>query len=350
MNRDKDRICLGTYDSVGPMDDVPRTDYVTIMVKEVEAVVMALAADRVVHYLVIRKSNRASLYRSETGRVLLKALRTMNLRLGEFGYEEQCSLNPFFNVFRSSYMMDELRLYKVCFSRSKLTVSECADALNDFVDRVRLMYADADLQPLLKRLRRGAKQRAKSMRECLDYMFKVRSRLLVTRIDLEYMEGTFTGVDLAHGLAQVKAHWSQMYRALHNGLVQHLRGFVARIEYGILTGYHIHLLLFFDGSDRKGDITLNAIIGEHWSNNITQRRGRYWNCNRYKEEYPTPALGMVEHSDTEKRETLKGVIVDYFAKPDSVSNLHFPYERTAFRSVVRSDLTRRGGRPRLRQS
>ncbi len=347
MNKKENLVCLETYDSSCAIDHIHKTDHLTLMVKEVHTVVVALAADKEIHYGVVYKSSRSTLYKTETGKVVLKALRGMHSNLKMFGHENQCLLNPFFKVFHSAYMMDSVSLYKVCFGQRSLSARKCVEILNGFVDRVRLTYADADLQPFLKRLRRGARQRAQSMVGCLNHSFDLRSRLLVTRIDLKYSEGIFVGMDLAYGLSLVKSHWTQMYNALHNGLVDHLRAFVARIEYGILSGYHIHLLLFFDGSDRRGDIIINAIIGEYWTEHVTQRAGYYWNCNMYKNKYPTPALGMVEHTDTKKRTILENVLLDYLAKPDAITAMYLPYERTLFRSVIPSRPIHRRGRQRL---
>lgn len=335
------------YGSPCAMERVSRARKLANMVKRVQALVVNLFADRRIHYEVSSLLPKTSFYQSETGTEVIRTLKDMNKRLNESGRLEACQLNPFFALFHASYLTDKDGLDSACYFPNKMRPAMRVQVLNCFVDRVR-MNQRLDLELLVRKLDRGAVQRADSMLRSLNHAFGIRSRLLVSRIDLSYLEGSFVNNDLASAMERVKADWNRMYHALQGGLVEHLRAFAARVEYGILSGYHLHVLLLFDGSDRWGDIRINTIIGEYWANKVTEGEGRYWNCNRFKDDYPRSALGMVEHSDTVTRESLREVVVKYLAKPDAITAWHLPQERTFFRSIVPTRAVERKGRPRLK--
>lgn len=85
-------------------------------------------------------------------------------------------------------------------------------------------------------------------------------------------------------------------------------------EYGTLTGYHFHLLLFFDGHKQWNGKALGFLLGEVWKNEITEGRGRYFNCNALK--YAENGIGMIWHYEMAKREILKKKVISYLTKTD----------------------------------
>lgn len=50
-------------------------------------------------------------------------------------------------------------------------------------------------------------------------------------------------------------------------------GYVWKLEYGPEKGYHMHLLVFFDGSMVRKDQALAYLIGKYWSGEHTVPKG-----------------------------------------------------------------------------
>jgi hypothetical protein len=130
-----------------------------------------------------------------------------------------------------------------------------------------------------------------------------------------------------------------------------LLGYVVKVEFGIYTGYHFHLLLFFDGSIRSNnsDVHLAEEIGEYWKNVITKGRGRFCNINRDKAKYEKNGrlgIGTIHVSETSLIANLKG-IVRYFCKKEQFFK---PKSELKFKTIRKGKaLTLRAkklGRPR----
>lgn len=79
-------------------------------------------------------------------------------------------------------------------------------------------------------------------------------------------------------------------------------GYAYRLEQGGRSkGYHCHLLVIYNGSERCRDSYLAQSIGELWRDKITQNDGLFYNCNqksrkRYFEDEGTLGIGLVERS------------------------------------------------------
>ena len=77
-------------------------------------------------------------------------------------------------------------------------------------------------------------------------------------------------------------------------------GYAYRLEQGGKSkGYHCHLLVIYNGSERCRDAYLGQSIGELWQDKITQGNGLFYNCNqkehkRYYEDEGKWGLGLVE--------------------------------------------------------
>lgn len=77
-------------------------------------------------------------------------------------------------------------------------------------------------------------------------------------------------------------------------------GYAYRLEQGGKSkGYHCHLLVIYNGSERCRDGYLAQAIGELWQDKITHGDGLFYNCNqkkhkRYYEDEGVLGLGMIE--------------------------------------------------------
>jgi hypothetical protein len=150
-----------------------------------------------------------------------------------------------------------------------------------------------------------------SMNSYIDNLFVRHGRLLVLRIDLSYQQNIN-----CNGL-QAKEDFELLINTMHsNNVFNHLCGYAWKLEYGVSKGFHYHVILFFDGSKVRQDISRAKMIGEYWANNITQGKGLYYNCNLEKDKYDYCGIGMINHYDEEMIENLKNKVAWYLTKPD----------------------------------
>lgn len=224
--------------------------------------------------------------------------------------------------------------------------------LNRVVERIKEACGPASMRANKKRLSRSTKKRYESAVSLVERLKEEYARVNYLRIDLSYREGKFIeSDDLIGDLQRVKMDWQKLRTDLTAGKpIEGLLGFVARLEYGVLSGFHFHALFAFNGSVNREDITLATVIGEHWARFVVpDGEGRYWNCNRNKGQYHHLGVGILNYYEDEKYEALLGPVLKYMVKPDHLMTDLAPGERTFFQS--KKILRRAGvrGRPRRRQ-
>ncbi|WP_165904658.1 inovirus-type Gp2 protein [Pseudomonas sp. JUb52] len=191
-------------------------------------------------------------------------------------------------------------------------------AANDLVSELRCELSSADFKSILKRFKRASLKRTKGLERYIDDLFQQHARMLVLRIDLSYEGGYLSGrLDFDSDISAVKRHWSKMQTDLHKGKpVSGLLGFVCKLEYGHLKGFHFHLLLFYSGSEHRQDGGLARMIGEHWKNSVTEGRGRFYNCNANKQRYKNVGIGMISYDQSDRIDVLKNKVGAYLTKVD----------------------------------
>ncbi|PTU78387.1 hypothetical protein DBO86_14525 [Pseudomonas indoloxydans] len=226
-------------------------------------------------------------------------------------------------------------------------VKRVVDMLNAVVVDMRQEASCKEFKETIRRFSKAANKRVVSLNTYIDALFSKYSRMVVIRLDLSYEIGYFRGGrSLKDGLVEAKADWVKLQRDIHTGVpVDGMLGFACKLEYAHLTGFHFHLLLFYDGSLHCQDITLARSVGEHWHRVVTEGRGRYDNCNARK--YPKPGVGVISHRGTTLRQNLKGIVAEYLAKVDYLKQPSSECGRVFFRGNMPKARGCKRGRPRL---
>ncbi|UYZ84863.1 inovirus Gp2 family protein [Entomomonas sp. E2T0] len=160
-----------------------------------------------------------------------------------------------------------------------------------------------------------------NLREYSHYvknLFNTYSRLLVIRVDLSYQQNSSISyedfrTDVDYFIKLIPS----------NPAFKDLVGYIWKLEHGNDKGYHVHLLLFYDGAKRWSDYYITQQIGELWQNDITLGRGLYFNCNtpKQKNSYLNCYLGMVHRSEQQKIECIIAQGVSYLVKIDEYLRL-----------------------------
>lgn len=203
---------------------------------------------------------------------------------------------------------------------------------------------------LFKYKQRKAQQyRVNSAHEYIDLIRASYSRIMCIRIDFSYRKGMFLESDRFNShVENVKSQWKQMRTTLTQGtLVPDMVGYILRLEYSFLKGFHYHALIIYNGSLRQQDIVIGKVLGEHWVNSVVPNGdGRYFNCNGSKSRYRKLGIGTINYYEDEKYDVLKNIVVDYLVKPDDVMSFVTPNERVFFKGVTKKPKLAAKGRPR----
>lgn len=171
--------------------------------------------------------------------------------------------------------------------------------------------------------------------------FERHSRLAVCRLDLEYLAADITNAEFDELAAcgdidptrfkvafeTVQEDRIRLFRNMKGkpSLFEHLVAYVWRIECTPLAGYHLHLVLLFDGREVYKHKWLTGEIGRYWENEITGGRGRFHNVNaRWDESDPNCGIGIINRSDEHKRKRLREAVLPYLAKNEQLVQV-LPY-------------------------
>lgn len=190
------------------------------------------------------------------------------------------------------------------------------DELDGMAEEIRKRTATRAFRRQFNCHRRRCDHNAKSLRDYIHALLRERgSRLLVVRLDLSYLIDA-----LAHGTTDPYQPSEQDAREHLRKFVRHLRdsyalkGYAWRLERGVETGLHFHVLIFLDGHVHREGVELARMLGKHWNGVITKGYGCHHNCNAAR--YRHQGTGMVNYNDGDKRAALIEVVAPYLTKVD----------------------------------
>ena len=157
-------------------------------------------------------------------------------------------------------------------------------------------------------------RKLESARSYLDALFENTARLQVIRLDLGYTKEASQDVTLETFKRDVK---HMMNNARYKpSLFADKVGYTVRFEEGKQRGLHGHMVVYMDGHQCKNGAYYADQMGQYWAGPITQGRGTYHNCNRNEGRYANCGIGMIDHTDTEKRQHLTEQVLPYLTKAD----------------------------------
>lgn len=255
-----------------------------------------------------------------------------------------------------------------------------------FIDFIRTLKSEAKANGIRKKIAdhdAKLKKNLKQLRKWERELFRRCSRPVIVRLDLEYMAALLTDEearafdrDVAlrrydsgamylsrdepiHGwpLPPMKVGFEEVQRDREKlfdnmrckpSLFEHLVGYAWRYEYAPETGFHLHVLLAFKGSEVHKHEWLSLEIGKYWCEVITEGRGRFHSCNAdWDKEAKGYGIGAMEWHDELHRENLREGVLPYLAKFDQYI-LARPYKGAKLMGTGffhREEPTKRG-RPR----
>ncbi|MCH8178300.1 MAG: inovirus-type Gp2 protein [Proteobacteria bacterium] len=221
--------------------------------------------------------------------------------------------------------------------------------LNELIDRLRSRVTSPEIKRVVLNYQRGARKSKGKLHALVDALFRRYSKVLVVRIDLTYKLPDARPVE-RHNLthSDVRRDFQALLKDMRAKLFK--KNFITyawKLEYGPRTGYHYHVVFFFNGSNVMHDVDIASQIGEHWSKRVTEGSGGCQNCNARKDKYPLKGIGLIDHRDTEKINVLKRYVlgylleVDYLIRPVAADKI-----RTFGTGALPRSVTTARGRPR----
>lgn len=184
--------------------------------------------------------------------------------------------------------------------------------LEQLIQQLYQQHNSHSFKSLLRAYIRPEKDTIKSYRQYVNGLFQKYSRLLVIRVDLGYHSNQTIGYP------QFCQDIDQFISLMpSNPAFKDKVGYIWKLEYGPQKGFHVHLMLLYDGAKRKSDYYIAQQIGELWRQ-ITSLRGLYYNCHSkaQKQAYVIDCLGMLHRSDSQRINHLTHHVVAYLTKTD----------------------------------
>lgn len=231
-----------------------------------------------------------------------------------------------------------------CFNGDPTGVIE---SLNSVIEGIRATVGGRAFKANINTHRRLSNKNYKSLLTYIDAIFEGCSRVLVLRVDLGYLKSVVHRFREGMQFETVKTQREKLLKLLRRKLPSKtLLGHAWKLEFGLSKGFHYHCMFFLDGSKVREDVSWARTVGELWVERATERQGVYYNCNRTKSNYRACGIGMVEHSDREKRRNLQKAAI-YLTKIEYYMRIATEGRaRTFGRGEMPKRVVKKRGRPR----
>jgi len=175
------------------------------------------------------------------------------------------------------------------------------EIFNDLLETIRSESRSASFQHRLSQRIKNCDSNYQSAHIYINKLFEKYSKLMVVRVDPGYR------ADLAYTITLEQAQ-TDMKRFLSNWrtnkLFEHCVGYIWKLEMGDMKGFHYHLVLFFNGNKTNRDAYYAEEICNYWMDLVTRGRGHCTNSNQRKYTFEECGIGMIDHTDMDKREAL----------------------------------------------
>ncbi|ATJ83390.1 hypothetical protein ACFPTY_10240 [Halomonas beimenensis] len=317
--------------------------------RRAEAVVKGISVSQEVHFEVVEKKNgKLRLFPSLHGKEFLKVVKkSCDDRCSQLRVVDQ---NPYVGIYHKVTRKWQYELRAVVeYGVLEGGVRRTASVMNKIMEEIKEEVSRPIIQNFSRRADRAAKSRKEAATSIIDQCFAERSRLLVLRVDLGYRKGKFVeSEDFLQDMKMVKYEWALMSDSLKSGkVIPNVMAVFGKLEYGVLAGFHYHLVVVMKGADHRQDISYAKMVGQYWYSEVTGGEGRYFNCNRIKHRYQNLGIGVINYYEKDKVDALKGVVIDYVVKSDYYMSSLLPSKKTFVQlSCNKKEQVGRRGRPR----
>jgi len=193
--------------------------------------------------------------------------------------------------------------------------TDAANKVNRFAEELSAVTKTADFRAAMRKRNDRCRVNTAKLKRYIDWVFATQgAKHLAIRIDLCYTKEDrfFTGRPINITRQQALRDFSRFKRWVAEKYP--LSGHAWRLEYGLVSGYHFHVLFLLKGHDVWNGSRIGYNFGRQWDGVSTDGMGRHHNCNAGS--YVRDGIGLIHRSDTKKLEMLKENAAIYLTKPD----------------------------------
>lgn len=189
----------------------------------------------------------------------------------------------------------------------------------------------------------NSNKRLESTKAYIDALSAKYSKLNVVRVDLAYKKPYSEGI----ALEEVNSDIEHMFNNMRSkpSIFKEKVGHIVKREYTKDKGIHLHAVFIFDGQKVQKDAYKAEQIGKYWKEQITDKKGSYHNCHRNR--YERHGIGMLDHTDSEKRKILDEDVLSYLCKDgQDIAPVKSSKKDRAFTRGLMPKSKEKSGRPR----
>ena len=192
--------------------------------------------------------------------------------------------------------------------------------------------------------RKNTNKRIESTKEYMDELSKKYSKLNIVRVDLSYKKPHSDNMTLEDANKDLNRMFNNMRSK--PSIFKDKVGYVCKKEYTKDKGVHFHVIIIFNGQKVQQSAFKGKQIGEYWEQ-VTQDRGSFHNCHYNK--YARNGIGMLDHTDKDKRKMLDEDVISYLCKDDEKQDIKSIKKNKKDRAFTRGTIPKSKGnmgRPR----
>jgi len=300
-------------------------------------------------------------------------------------YSSQATFHPALTFFFEEWRKRLVDLNSALEQGTVIAPKGRVEGFNEFVAKLRRRAVETGLKKRIHDWESKVKKNWKRIQEFEKQLFERCGRVLVIRLDLHYHAAKFSKEELVEFLSNESrdrvAELSRFETGDETGLVvmegrvafdevhrdrtrlfanmkgkrslfKALVGYAWRIEWTPLAGYHLHTAFMFNAAEVNPihHKDLAQRIGRYWKDQVTKGRGYFHSCNNnWDPKHPKYAIGVIEHSDVEKRAQFRKAVLGYLTKDSqAVQVLPFKGCNGFGCGFVHQDRSKGRGRPRTK--
>lgn len=166
--------------------------------------------------------------------------------------------------------------------------------LNELVDSVRQAAERRAFVRRKQHIQRRIRKNLKSVLSGMVTAFQRHSKILALRLDVGFHKVSLNPQmhpKLSHKV--VDDARKKLLTFIRKRFGKSLVWYLWKLEFGPDKGFHLHWVIFLNGSDHAQDINLTREVGEYWRSEVVPGDGVYFNCSAEKQRYRECALGAL---------------------------------------------------------
>jgi hypothetical protein len=146
---------------------------------------------------------------------------------------------------------------------------------------IRKELASQDARKAAGEFIRPVNKNHKSLTEYADALVEEYGPMQVVRLDLGYTERITYSSRAARKILfeETSSHRQKLLVHMRRWSPEKMLGYAWKLEHGLQSSYRYHWLFFFPAKTLRSDVEIARIIGDQWTNSVTEGKGAFFNWN-----------------------------------------------------------------------